>query len=80
MDDQQIYAYYPVFRATQALREMAPAARDAAIHEVELLVKEWSGSERIGMRGVYSTVGFRPDADLMMWWVSPSPDAAQSPD
>jgi chlorite dismutase len=77
MDDQQIYAYYPVFRATRALREMAPAARDAAIHEVELLLKEWFGSERIGMRGAYSTVGFRPDADLMMWWVSPTPDVAQ---
>ena len=43
MDDRQIYAYYPVFRATEALREMDPAARDAAIHEVELLLKEWSG-------------------------------------
>jgi chlorite dismutase len=77
MDDQQVYAYYPVFRATEALREMDPSARDAGIHEVELLLKEWSGSERVGVRGVYSTVGFRPDADLMMWWVSPTPDAAQ---
>jgi chlorite dismutase len=26
---------------------------------------------------VYSTAGFRPDAELMMWWVAPSPDAVQ---
>jgi chlorite dismutase len=73
--DDQIYAFYPVFRAGTGLRHMVAAERDAAIHEVELLLKEWS--DRVGVRGVYSTVGFRPDADLMMWWVSPTPDLAQ---
>jgi len=73
--DDQLYAYYPVFRATPALRQMAAAERDAAIHEVELLLKEWE--DRVTVRGTYSTVGFRPDADLMTWWVSPTPDAAQ---
>lgn len=71
----QLYAYYAVFRATPGLREMQASERDAAIHEVELLLKEWE--DRVTVRGTYSTAGFRPDADLMMWWVSPTPDAAQ---
>ena len=73
--DDQLYAYYPVFRARADVRGVQPAERDAAIHEVELLLKEWE--ERVTVRGVYSAVGFRPDADLMMWWVAPNPDDAQ---
>ncbi len=53
----------------------SPGDRDAAIHEIELLLKEWS--DRVTVRGTYSAVGFRPDADLVMWWVTPSPDLAQ---
>jgi peroxiredoxin len=73
--DGDVYAYYPVFRARPGLRRFGPAERDAAIVEAELLLKEWS--DRVSVRGVYSTAGFRPDADLMMWWVAPSPDAVQ---
>ena len=73
--DDQLYAYYPVFRARPGLRDLLAAERDSAIHEAELLLKEWE--DRVTVRGVYSTVGFRPDSDLMMWWVSPTPDAAQ---
>ena len=29
------------------------------------------------VRGVYSTTGFRPDTDLMFWWVADSADDAQ---
>ncbi len=72
---EQVYAYYPVFRASDGLRDASPAERDAAIHEVELLLKEWS--DRVSVRGVYSAVGFRPDADLLMWWVAPSPGVLQ---
>src|SRR5436305_10304516 len=73
--DEQIYAYYPVFRATSELRELSAAERDGAIDEAARLLKEWA--ERVAVRGIYSTVGFRPDADLMMWWLAPSPEAAQ---
>jgi len=73
--DGAIYAYYPVFRARPGLRALTAAPRDAAIHEAEQLLKEWS--DRVTVRGAYSTAGFRPDADLMMWWVAPSPDAVQ---
>jgi chlorite dismutase len=46
-----------------------------AVKEVSSLFEEWS--DRVEVRGVYSTVGFRPDADLMLWWVSPSADDLQ---
>ena len=73
--DELTYAYYPVFRGTEDLRERPPGDLDQLAHEAEILLKEWS--ERVAVRGVYSTVGFRPDADLMMWWVSHSADDLQ---
>src|SRR5437763_4103403 len=73
--DEQIYAYYPVFRAKAELRVLSAAERDGAVDEAARLFKEWA--DRVTVRGAYSTVGFRPDADLMMWWLAPSPEAAQ---
>lgn len=73
--EETVYAYYPVFRATESVRSMTPGERSAAAHEVELLFKEWA--DRVTLRGTYSTVGIRPDADLMMWWVAPSPEVVQ---
>lgn len=67
------YAYYPVFRAGAGLRDLDQT--DAAVHEVDILLKEWS--DRVTVRGLYSTVGFRPDADLMAWWVGRSADDLQ---
>jgi chlorite dismutase len=75
MDERPTYAYYPVYRATPELRAMGPGDALEAAHEAEILLKEWA--ERVRIRGVYSTVGFRPDADLMMWWVASSPDDIQ---
>ena len=70
---QDKYAYYPVFQV------VGPAERrdaDALVDETERLFKEWE--DRIQVRGFYSTVGFRPDADLMMWWIANSPIDVQS--
>ena len=72
-----IYALYPVFKATPRLRdELADAddRRDAA-QEIENLMKAWEG--RVDVRGTYSTVGFRADADLMLWLVGTSADDVQ---
>lgn len=66
-----LYAFYPVFAAD---RESGLEPDDAA-QEVENLFKELS--DVVSVRGVYSTVGFRPDADLMLWLVAPGADAAQ---
>jgi peroxiredoxin len=69
------YAYYPVFRATPDLRERGAGDVESMAHEAEILLKEWS--DRITVRGTYAVTGFRPDADLMMWWVAPSADDVQ---
>ncbi len=66
---ETIYAHYPVFRASSELREALedPEERLGAAQEIENLVKAWDG--RVEVRGTYSTVGFRADADLMLWLV-----------
>jgi chlorite dismutase len=72
---ETIYAYYPVLRAGPDLRSRDRRDVEDMAHEAEILFKEWS--DRVTVRGVYSTTGFRPDADLMMWWVGSSPDEHQ---
>jgi hydrogen peroxide-dependent heme synthase len=68
---ESLYAVYPVFAVDPDV-ELDP---DDAAQEVENLFKEMS--DVVSVRGVYSTVGFRADADLMLWLVSPTVDAAQ---
>jgi peroxiredoxin len=73
--EELTYAYYPVFTGTPDLRDHPAGDLDQMSHEAEILFKEWSG--RITLRGTYSTVGFRADAELMMWWVGHSPEEIQ---
>jgi hydrogen peroxide-dependent heme synthase len=70
------YAYYPVFRSTSELRERPGHEVEQMAHEAELLLKDWS--DRVSMRGAYSTAGFRTDADLLLWWVATTPEDVQS--
>jgi hydrogen peroxide-dependent heme synthase len=72
-----IYALYPVFKATPKLRKEItdPDDRRAAAQEIENLYKSWEG--RVDVRGTYSTVGFRPDADVMLWLIGSSPQELQ---
>ena len=69
---ETVYALYTCFRATRAFRDVD---LDDAAEEVEDLVKRWNGE--VTVRGVYSTVGFRADTDLLLWLVGPSPDTVQ---
>ena len=70
-DTGVVYASYPCFKATRAFRDLD---QDDAVREVEGLFKGWEG---VDVRGMYSTVGFRADTDLMLWLVASSPDALQ---
>jgi hydrogen peroxide-dependent heme synthase len=72
-----IYALYPVFKAAPTLRKELhdPDDRRDAAQEIENLHKSWEG--RVDVRGTYSTVGFRPDADVMLWLVGGSPQDLQ---
>ncbi len=52
-----------------------PEDRARATREVEDLVKRLQ--DRVTLRGSYSTVGFRADADLLLWLVAPAPEDLQ---
>jgi len=69
---ETVYVLYPVFKARDSFRELELGA---AAEEVEDLIAAWQG--RVEVRGVYSTVGFRADSDLMLWLVGPTPDEVQ---
>ncbi len=73
--DEVTYAYYPVFRRSPWLLQQPDTDRGDQAAQWELLFKEHADS--VSVRGVYSCSGFRPDADLLMWWVSDSADAMQ---
>lgn len=68
---ETVYAMYPCFEATRDFRGLD---LDDAAQEVENVMKGWDG---VTVRGVYSTVGFRADTDLMLWLVAASPDVLQ---
>lgn len=68
---ETVYAQYECLKGTRAMRDLD---LDDAAQEIENLFKAW---EEVAVRGVYSTVGFRADTDLMLWLVAPSPDAIQ---
>jgi hydrogen peroxide-dependent heme synthase len=72
-----VYALYAVFMGSDDLRdELAdPDDRRDAVQEIENLYKSWEGT--LTVRGTYSTVGFRPDADLMIWLFGPTPQDVQ---
>jgi chlorite dismutase len=74
---ETMYALYPVFRADRETRaEFAdPDDRMRATREVEDLVKRLQ--DRVTLRGSYSTVGFRADADLLLWLVGPTAEDVQ---
>ena len=69
--DDARYVYYSAFKA----RPDAPGSLSDAAHEAEGTLKE---IEELDVRGVYSALGFRPDADLAMWWVADSMDTIQN--
>jgi chlorite dismutase len=74
MSQDLLFASYPVFGSLPERLERAD--RDVVAKEVAELVESFSG--RVSMRGAYSTVGFRADADAMFWWVAANPDDLQS--
>jgi hydrogen peroxide-dependent heme synthase len=74
---ETIYTLYPVFVGSDDLRDVLddPDDRRDAAQEIENLYKSWEGTVQV--RGTYSNVGFRADADLMLWLHGDSPDVLQ---
>jgi hydrogen peroxide-dependent heme synthase len=75
--NETTYTLYPVFRANEALRRLTGAELDDAAQEIENLFKAWEREDRVRVRGTYSTVGFRADADVMWWLVAGAAEEAQ---
>ncbi len=71
--DQPIFALYPAYKVRDATPPWDP---EVAAKEIEALLDEYS--DRVTTRGMYSTVGFRTDADFMFWWVGHSVDDLQA--
>jgi chlorite dismutase len=69
------YAYYPVFRRTEELVGSEPAFFADQADEVAALFDK--RSDRLTVRGSYVATGFRPDTDLMFFWVSESAEDCQ---
>jgi hydrogen peroxide-dependent heme synthase len=71
------YALYPVFTAAPELRELLAGAEDRAraAGEIEALYEKWAGT--VEVRGTYSTVGLRADADVLLWLVGDSVESVQ---
>jgi peroxiredoxin len=70
-----VYVLYPVFLASDQFHGLDSEELAEVTQEVENLYKAWEG--RVDVRGTYSTVGFRADADLMLWLVGSSPQELQ---
>jgi chlorite dismutase len=73
---ETIYALYPVFRARDGFRDLSADGVADVVQEVENLYKTFE--DRVDVRGTYSTVGFRSDADLMLWLVGRTADDVQA--
>lgn len=69
------YVSFPVFRRIPRAFGDGGIDVEEGAHEWELLFKEFA--DRVTVRGVYSAAGFRPDADLLFWWIGESPDLLQ---
>jgi len=71
MTDDLVFASYPAFALTESLQ----TPRELLVKEVTELFEEFKS--RVDVRGVYSTAGFHPEADLMFWWVGNSAEEVQ---
>jgi hydrogen peroxide-dependent heme synthase len=71
--EELIFAAYPVFQAVPD--KLDGLDREVAVKEVQALFDEWG--DRVAIRGVYSTAGFKAEHDLMLWWVAHSADDVQ---
>jgi peroxiredoxin len=75
-DFTNLYAMYAGFKAARGHRRVAnedPAVRQRLAEEAESAL---TSGDAI-LRAAYSTVGFRAEADLLLWLIAPSADALQ---
>jgi chlorite dismutase len=74
MADELVFAGYPVFKVRSPAERGTVSAKTAS-DEVQALFDEYS--DRVEVRGLYSTTGFTAQAEIVMWFVSDSADHIQ---
>ena len=72
MSDDLLFASYSGFHADTTALDLP---HDLLAKEASELFEEWR--DRVQVRGVYSTTGFHPEADILFWFVSTSMDDIQ---
>lgn len=70
------YTNFWVYQVDPAWRTLSESDRNAARDAFIALLDE-APSKGITLRGLYSTVGMRPDCDLILWGISEDFDALQ---
>ena len=70
------YTNFWVYQVDPAWRKLDKSEQDAARDAFVALLDEAPG-KGVKIRGVYSTVGLRPDSDLILWGISDDFDALQ---
>jgi hydrogen peroxide-dependent heme synthase len=72
LNDTIRYTMWSVFKVCSPLE----SSRAEAAASVTELFEQLAGKDVV-VRGVYDVAGLRADADLMIWWHAPTPDALQ---
>lgn len=72
MTDELIFSSHAAYRADTAALD---TPRELLVKETVELFEEWS--DRVTLRGAYSTTGFHPEADILFWFVSKSVEDVQ---
>lgn len=75
---ETIYAHYAIYRRTERWRRCSDGALARENTRTELQACLERHAHEVEVRGIYSAVGFRPEADIAFWLVSRSPDAIQA--
>ena len=72
-DSPPIYALYAGFRAAEGNDRLPDEQRPAAAAEAQAALESTGAT----VRGIYTTTGYRAEADLLVWLVGPTADGLQ---
>jgi len=73
---QTLYSNHLVYRRTEHWFRLPETQRQQAVEELQAILDRYQ--ERLTVRGIYSTVGFRNDSDVVFWIISDDVDTLQN--
>ncbi len=71
---QEVFCSFLLFKARERWHDFEPAAREVAAETAEAVL----ATAGVRVRGCYSLVGFRQDADLLLWATAEEPAVLQN--